>query len=86
MKCFDMLKFLLRSGKELWTRCRKVPSRISGTIFFNILRMKNISNIICTAEWGRYFMHSTSISGGKQWQTTPKNLPRMQCARATPVT
>ena len=23
---------------------------------------------------------------GKQWQTTPKNLPRMQCARATPVT
>ena len=24
--------------------------------------------------------------GGKQWQTTPKNLPRMQCARAIPVT
>ena len=24
--------------------------------------------------------------GGKQWQTTPKNLPRIQCARATPVT
>jgi len=24
-------------------------------------------------------------SGGKQWQTTPKNLPRMQCARAIPV-
>ena len=23
--------------------------------------------------------------GGKQWQTTPKNLPRMQCARAIPV-
>jgi hypothetical protein len=22
---------------------------------------------------------------GKQWQTTPKNLPRMQCARAIPV-
>jgi len=22
---------------------------------------------------------------GKQWQTTPKNLPRMQCARDTPV-
>ena len=28
----------------------------------------------------------TSKGGGKQWQTTPKNLPRMQCARATPVT
>ena len=23
---------------------------------------------------------------GKQWQTTPKNLSRMQCARAIPVT
>jgi hypothetical protein len=23
--------------------------------------------------------------GGKQWQPTPKNLPRMQCARAIPV-
>ena len=28
----------------------------------------------------------TTISRGKEWQTTPKNLPRMQCARAIPVT
>jgi hypothetical protein len=28
----------------------------------------------------------TSKGGGKQWQTTPTNLPRMQCARAIPVT
>jgi hypothetical protein len=28
----------------------------------------------------------TSKSGEKQWQTTPNNLPRMQCARAIPVT
>ena len=28
----------------------------------------------------------TSKGGGKQWQTTPKNSPRMQCARAIPVT
>jgi len=28
----------------------------------------------------------TSKGGGKQWQTTPKNLPRMQCARAVTVT
>ena len=28
----------------------------------------------------------TSKGGGKQWQATPKNLPRMQCARAIPVT
>jgi hypothetical protein len=25
-------------------------------------------------------------AGGKQWQTTPKNLPRIQSARAIPVT
>ena len=24
-------------------------------------------------------------NGGKQWQPTPKKLPRMQCARAIPV-
>jgi hypothetical protein len=28
----------------------------------------------------------TSEGGGKQWQTTPKNLPTMQCARAILVT
>ena len=28
----------------------------------------------------------TSKGGGKQWQTTPKNLPRMQCVRTIPVT
>jgi len=27
----------------------------------------------------------TSKGGGKQWQPIPKNLPRMQCARAIPV-
>jgi len=27
----------------------------------------------------------TLKNGGKQWQPTPKNLPRMQCARAIPV-
>ena len=27
-----------------------------------------------------------SKGGGKQWQTIPKNLPRMQCARAIPFT
>jgi len=25
------------------------------------------------------------LEWGKQWQATPKNLPRMQCARAIPV-
>ena len=27
----------------------------------------------------------SQICGGKQWQPTPKKLPRMQCARAIPV-
>jgi hypothetical protein len=28
----------------------------------------------------------TSKGGGKQWQITPKNLPRMQRVRAIPFT
>ena len=33
-----------------------------------------------------FFFDIILLFGGKQWQTTPKNLPRMQCARAVPVT
>ena len=29
--------------------------------------------------------HAFLGEGGKQWQPTPKKLPRMQCARAIPV-
>ena len=32
-----------------------------------------------------HFFNITSKGGGKQWQPTPKKLPRMQCARAIPV-
>ena len=32
-----------------------------------------------------YDMIYDMIWRGKQWQTTPKNLPRMQCTRAIPV-
>ena len=40
----------------------------------------------CRWTW-RYLAEKvgTSKGGGKQWQPTPKNLPRMQCARAIPV-
>jgi len=31
------------------------------------------------------FYHPLIVDGGKQWQTTPKNLPRMQRTRAIPV-
>jgi hypothetical protein len=33
-----------------------------------------------------YFLGGKQKSGGKQWQTPPKNLPRMQRTRAIPVT
>ena len=33
----------------------------------------------------QYFCVYLYFFGGKQWQPTPKNLPRMQCARAIPV-
>jgi hypothetical protein len=31
------------------------------------------------------FYEAQCPSEGKQWQPTPKKLPRMQCARAIPV-
>jgi hypothetical protein len=31
------------------------------------------------------FKMAIILTGGKQWQPTLKNLPRMQCARAVPV-
>ena len=34
---------------------------------------------------GAYFKNYIKHKGGKQWQTTPKNLPRMQRTRAIPV-
>jgi len=31
-----------------------------------------------------FYWHSQNV-GEKRWQTTPKNVPRMQCTRAVPV-
>ena len=44
-----------------------------------------ISHVVADVEapGGEKWEHLKS--GGKQWQTTPKNLPRMQCTRAIPV-
>ena len=33
----------------------------------------------------RLFGYNRTNNGGKQWQTTPKNLPRMQRTTAIPV-
>ena len=43
-----------------------------------------VSHVACT--WRHLEAKvGTSKGGGKQWQPTPKKLPRMQCARAIPV-
>ena len=48
------------------------------------LSLIEVSHVACT--WGHLEAKvGTSKGGGKQWQPTPKNLPRMQCARAIPV-
>ena len=41
----------------------------------NKSKCQNLISEFCSHRFGR---------GGKQWQTTPKNLPRMQRTRATP--
>jgi len=46
-----------------------------------------ISHIVADVEapGGEKWEHLKKKSGGKQWQATPKNLPRMQRTRAIPV-
>ena len=48
------------------------------------LSLIEVSRVACT--WRHLEAKvGTSKGGGKQWQPTPKNLPRMQCSRAVPV-
>ena len=48
------------------------------------LSLIEISHVACT--WRHLEAKvGTCKGGGKQWQPTPKKLPRMQCARAIPV-
>ena len=62
-------------GKKYWTNSRP-QFRLS--LLGSLASLRTYRHL--EAKVGR------SKGGGKQWQTTPKNLPRMQCARATPVT
>jgi hypothetical protein len=66
-------------------------SRILGEICRNISRPRRVPpsaarGLSCRWTW-RHLAEKvgTSKGGGKQWQHTPKKLPRMQCARAIPV-
>jgi len=51
-------------------------------IYIYIIRVQYIADV--EAPGGEKREHLKC--GGKQWQATPKNLPRMQRTRAIPVT
>ena len=66
-------------------------SRNLGKITGNISRPQFHLSLLLSLASLRTYRHlaakvGTSKGGGKQWKTTPKNVPRMQCARAIPVT
>ena len=66
-------------------------SRNLGSITGQISRQQFHLSLLGSLESLRTYRQlaakvGTSKGGGKQWQTTPKNLSRMQCARAIPVT
>ena len=66
-------------------------SRILDEICRNISRPRRVPPSVAGGLSRRWtWRHlaekvGTSKGGGKQWQLPPKNLPRMQCARAIPV-
>ena len=66
-------------------------SRILDEICRNISRPRRVTPFAARGLSHRWTWRQlaekvgTSKGGGKQWQPTPKNLPRMQCARAIPV-
>ena len=66
-------------------RCRTL-----GLKFFYALSLQKCSiAFYLSLLVSKFLMHILTYIhcvGGKQWQTTPKNFPRMQCARAIPVT
>ena len=66
-------------------------SRNLGKITGHLSRLQFHLSLLGSLASLRTYRHlaakvGTSKGGGKQWQTNPKNLPRMQFARAIPVT
>ena len=91
----------LRRGSKAVGPCRRFAackrslnlggSRNLGKITGHLSRPKFHLPLQGSLESLRTYRHlvskvGTSKGGGKQWQTTPKNLSRMQYARATPAT
>ena len=75
------------SKRSLNLRGSRNLGKITGQFsrpHFHLSRLGSLASL-------RTYMHlaakvGTSKGGGEQWQTTPKDLPRMQGARAIPVT
>jgi hypothetical protein len=74
-----------------FTACKRslngVEVVISAKLPYNILAHSSTFRRWDHARRGGHLVAKvgTSKRGGKQWQTTPKNLPRMQRTRAKPV-
>jgi hypothetical protein len=64
-----------------------VEGAISVKLSDNILaHLSPLGSLASWRTWGHLVVKvRTSKRGGKQWQTTPKNLSRMQRTRAIPV-
>ena len=59
----------------------KSQAKLTGHFRLSLIE---VSHVACT--WRHLEAKvGTSKGGGKQWQPSPKKLPRMQCARAIPV-
>jgi hypothetical protein len=80
---------------RIYAACKRSPnlrgSWYLGKITGHLSRPQFHLTLLGSLESLRTYRHlaakvGTSRGGGNQWQTTPKNLPRMQCAKATPFT
>ena len=68
----SILYYVLNDWHWCCNNCRCLLQYITGLVVPATTQPQCLQNIIY-------------IGGGKQWQTTPKNLPRMQRTRAIPV-
>jgi hypothetical protein len=60
--------------------------KITGQYNRQQFHLPPLGSLASWRTWGHVVVKvGTSKRGGKQWQTTPKNLPRMQRTRAIPV-
>ena len=81
---FKVLSIWLRS---LNLRGSRNLGKITGQISCPQFRLSLLGSLASLRTYRHLAVKVGKSKGrGKQWQTTPKNLPRMQCARAILVT